>query len=163
MSGINNTRLSRLLRENLINLELTSGNKKDLIAELIELLSKSKRIRNKKAFFKAILEREKLGSTGIGNGVAIPHARAEGVGDFILAFGRKDNGIDFGALDGEKTYLFFALASPKNEVGGHLKILAEISRVVKDKFVVELLKKAKNKKDIARIVHDSEGDPRRSS
>ena len=159
MSSIKDTRLSRLLKENLINLELQSSNKKEIITELVELLSKSKRIRNKKAFFKAIFEREKLGSTGIGNGVAIPHARAEGVGDFILAFARKDSGIDFGALDGEKTYLFFALASPKNEVGGHLKILAEISRVVKDKFVVDLLKRAKNKKDIAKIVHDSEKRP----
>jgi PTS system fructose-specific IIC component len=159
MSSIKDTRLSRLLKENLINLELQSSNKKEIITELVELLSKSRRIRNKKAFFKAIFEREKLGSTGIGNGVAIPHARAEGVGDFILAFARKDSGIDFGALDGEKTYLFFALASPKNEVGGHLKILAEISRVVKDKFVVDLLKRAKNKKDIAKIVHDSEKRP----
>jgi len=159
MSSIKDTRLSRLLKENLINLELESSNKKEIITELVELLSKSRRIRNKKAFFKAIFEREKLGSTGIGNGVAIPHARAEGVGDFILAFARKDSGIDFGALDGEKTYLFFALASPKDEVGGHLKILAEISRVVKDKFVVDLLKRAKNKKDIAKIVYDSEKRP----
>ena len=149
-------RLSKLLKENLIDLDLDCKNKPDIINDLVELLSKSRRIRNKKAFFKAILEREKLGSTGIGNGVAIPHAKSEGVGDFILAFARQDTGIDFGALDGEKTYLFFALASSRNEVGGHLKILAEISRLVKDKFIVGLLKRAKTKKEIIKIISDIE-------
>ena len=151
-----NIRLSKLLKENLIDLDLACKNKPDIINDLVELLSKSRRIRNKKAFFKAILEREKLGSTGIGNGVAIPHAKSEGVGDFILAFARQDTGIDFGALDGEKTYLFFALASSRNEVGGHLKILAEISRLVKDKFIVDLLKRAKTKKEIIKIISDIE-------
>ena len=127
-TGSANIRLSKLLKENLINLDLDCKNKPDIVNDLVELLSKSRRIRNKKAFFKAIMEREKLGSTGIGNGVAIPHAKCGGVGDFILGFARQDTGIDFGALDGEKTYLFFALASSRNEVGGHLKILAEISR-----------------------------------
>ena len=152
-------KLYRALKENLINLELQGKNKNEVIAELVELLGKSRKIRNKKLFFKAILEREKLGSTGIGNGVAIPHAKSDGVKDFIIAFARKDSGIDFGALDGEKTYLFFALASSRNAVGGHLKILAEISRLVRDKFIVELLKKAKNKKEILKIILDAERRP----
>ncbi|MGE5197143.1 MAG: PTS sugar transporter subunit IIA [Deltaproteobacteria bacterium] len=147
-------RISRLLKDNLIDFELKGNNKKEIIAELIDLLSKSRRIRNKKAFLKAIMEREKLGSTGIGNGVAIPHAKSEGVSDFILAFARKDEGMDFGALDGDRTFLFFALASPKEDVGGHLKILSEISRLVKDKFIVERLKKAKNKKEVIKIISE---------
>lgn len=152
-------KLSKLLKENLINLELQGKNKNDVISDLVELLSKSRKIKNKKLFLRAILEREKLGSTGIGNGVAIPHAKAEGVGDFIISFARRDSGIDFGALDGEKTYLFFALASSKNEVGGHLKILAQISHLVRDKFIVELLRKAKNKKEILKIIADTEKYP----
>lgn len=152
-------KLSRLLKENLINLELQASNKNGIIAELIELLSKSRKIKNKKSFYKAMLEREKLGSTGIGNGVAIPHAKSEGVGDFIIAFARKDSGIDFGALDGEKTYLFFAMASSKNAVGGHLKVLAQISGLVRDKFIVDLLRKAKNKKEILKIISEAERRP----
>jgi fructose-specific phosphotransferase system IIA component len=152
-------KLSRLLKENLINLELQGKNKNAIIAELVELLSKSRKIKNKKLFLKVILEREKLGSTGIGNGVAIPHAKANGVGGFIIAFARKDSGIDFGALDGEKTYLFFALASSKNEVGGHLKVLAEISHLARDKFIVELLRRAQNKKEILKIISDREKHP----
>lgn len=149
-------RLSRVLKENLIDLELQSKNKNEAISQLVELLSKSRKIKNKKLFLKAMLERERLGSTGIGNGVAIPHAKSEGVGDFIIAFARKDSGIDFGALDGEKTYLFFAMASSKNEVGAHLKVLAQISSLVRDKFIVELLRRAKNRKEILKIISDAE-------
>lgn len=152
-------KLSNLLKAKLINLELKGKDKKQIIAELVELLAKSGKLKNKKAFFKTIMNREKLGSTGIGNGVAIPHARATGVQDFILVFARKNEGIDFGALDGEKTYLFFALASPNEEVGGHLKILAEISRLVKDKITVEFLKKAQDKKKILKVISDIERRP----
>jgi PTS system nitrogen regulatory IIA component len=149
-------KLSRLLKDKNINLELCVENKSEVIAGLVDLLSKSRKIRNKKVILKVMSEREKLGSTGIGNGVAIPHARCEGVGGVILALARVDAGIDFGALDGEKTHLFFALASPKDEVGEHLKILAEISRVVKDKFIVELLKKAKTKHGVLKIISEAE-------
>ena len=145
-------KLSKILTEQSINLELKGSDKKKIIAELVKLIAKSKKLRNKKAFYKAVMEREKLGSTGIGNGVAIPHAKSAWVKGFALAFARDNEGIDFGALDGEKTYLFFAFASPKNEVETHLKILAEISRLVKDKFVVERLRRARDKKEVLRII-----------
>lgn len=145
-------KLATLLKGKFINLQLTSVDKHEIILELVELIAKSKKISNKKSFLKIMLEREKLGSTGIGAGVAIPHGKSEVVRDFILVFARCDKGIDFGALDGEKTYLFFALASPKKEVGGHLKVLAEIAHLVKDKFIVELLKKAKNKEEVLKII-----------
>lgn len=145
-------KLSGLLKEKFINLELKGKNKKQVIAELVELIANSKKVKDKKALFKTIINREKLGSTGIGGGVAIPHAKCKGVKDFVLVFARKNEGIDFEALDGEVTFLFFALASPEKEVGGHLKILSEISRLVKDKFIVEQLKKAADKKKILKIV-----------
>ena len=143
--------LSNLIKEKYISLDLKETNKKKLLAELVGLLAQSGKLKDKKAFLAALLKREKLGSTGIGSGVAIPHAKSERVKDFILAFARKDEGIDFGALDGEKTYLFFVLASPMDDVGNHLKILADISRLVKDRFIVENLKKAKNKKEVLKI------------
>jgi len=149
-------KLLNILKEKFINLCLESVNKDDVIAELVDIIAQSKKLKNKKAFLKAILEREKLGSTGIGSGVAIPHSKTKFTSDFIIAFARKDEGIDFGALDGEKTYLFFLLASPENEIGGHLKILAEISRLVKDKFIVDLLRHAKDKKEILKIIKSAE-------
>lgn len=149
-------KVSVLLKEKFVNLKLTSKTKKEVIAELVELVGQSKKIKNKKALFEAILERESLGSTGIGCGVAIPHAKTKVAGDFILAFARKDEGLDFGALDGEKTYLFFMLASPKEDIGGHLKILAEISRIAKDKFTVDLLRHTKDKKDVLKIIANAQ-------
>lgn len=145
-------KLSSLLKEKFINLELEGNDKINVIQELVDLLSNAGKIKNRKAFLKAILEREKLGSTGIGNGVAIPHAKSKSVEHFTLVFARNSSGIDFGALDGEKTYLFFALASPQEEVGGHLKILADISRLVKDKFIISRLKKAKSAEEILKII-----------
>ncbi len=144
--------LAGLLKERFILLGLAGNNKLKVIAELAELAAKSKKMASPKVFSNAILKRESLGSTGIGNGVAIPHAKLKAVKDFVLVFARHDKGIDFGALDGEKTYLFFALASPEEKVGTHLKILAEISHLVKDKFMVEQLRKAKEKKDILSII-----------
>lgn len=144
--------LSKFLKEKFINLELKGKNKKQVIAELVELIATSGKLSNKKAFFKTIISREKLGSTGIGNGVAIPHAKSKGVNGFVLVFARKAEGIDFDAIDGELTYLFFALASPEPEVGKHLKVLSEISYLVKDKFIVDQLKNAKTRKDVLKII-----------
>ena len=144
--------LAYLLKEKFISLELKGKNKAEIITDLVELIASSRKLKNKKGFLKAVIERERLGSTGIGAGVAIPHAKSKHVGGFVLVFARKDEGIDFGGLDGEKTHLFFALASPEHEVGGHLKVLAEISRLVKDKFIVERLKKARDPKEVLRII-----------
>jgi fructose-specific phosphotransferase system IIA component len=144
--------LSSLLKEKYINLGLKENNKKKIIVELVDLIASSGKLKDKKSFINQILKREKLGSTGIGNGVAIPHAKSDKVKDFIMAFARHTQGLDFGALDGEKTYLFFILASPESNVGGHLKILADVSRLVKDKFIVERLKNAKDKKEILKVI-----------
>jgi len=146
-------RLINLLKEKCVSLDLEAADKRGVIKELVELINGVRKLKNKSAFFKAMLERERMGSTGIGNGVAIPHVKSKLADDFIIIFARKKEGIDFGALDGENTYLFFALASPLENVGGHLKILSEISRLVKDKFIVECLKKAETKKDVLNIIN----------
>ena len=145
-------RLSSLLKEKYIELDLQEKEKKKILGELVEGIASKAKLRNKKEILAALVKREKLGSTGIGNGVAIPHARSPKVKDFILAFARRSGGSDFGALDGEKTYLFFVLLSPEENIGGHLKILAEVSRLVKDKFIVDRLKAAADKKEIIKVI-----------
>ncbi len=152
MSESKDLKISGLLKERLVNLELKGKNKPDLLEELVNFIAKAARVRNKKTLLKVIKERESLGSTGIGGGIAIPHIKYKGAKKFVLAFARKKEGIDFKALDGEKTYLFFVLISPAEQVGSHLKILAEISRLVRDKFIVEQLKNAKSAKDVLKIV-----------
>jgi fructose-specific phosphotransferase system IIA component len=152
MSESKDLKISGLLKEKLVNLELKGKNKPDLLEELVNFIAKAAKVRNKKTLLKVIKERESLGSTGIGGGIAIPHIKYKGAKKFVLAFARKKEGIDFKALDGEKTYLFFVLISPAEQVGSHLKILAEISRLVRDKFIVEQLKNAKSAKDVLKIV-----------
>jgi fructose-specific phosphotransferase system IIA component len=145
-------KLPDLLKEKYIELDLKEKEKTKLIAELVDIVAKSNQIKDKKGLFRAIFEREKLGSTAIGNGIAIPHAKIKGVKKPLLILGRSPEGVDFDSLDGEKTYLFFMLILPQEEVGLHLKILAKISHLVKDKFVVERLKKVKDKHAIFEII-----------
>ncbi|MGE5307723.1 MAG: PTS sugar transporter subunit IIA [Deltaproteobacteria bacterium] len=145
-------KISTLLKKKYIKLDLNTSSKKEIICELVDLLAESNKLTDKKAFLSLILKREKLGSTGIGNGLAIPHAKSDAVDGFAIAFGRHSQGVDFGALDGEKTFLFFMLASPSDNVGGHLKILADISHFVKDKFIIECLKKAKDEAEVLEII-----------
>jgi len=152
MTAPKEIKLSKLLTAKFIDLDLKGKNKKQIIAELVDLIAKSGKLKNKKAFFKVIMGREKLGSTGVGGGIAIPHGKSRDVKDFILVFGRKREGIEFGALDGEKTYLFFALAAPAEDVGNHLKILAEISRVTRDKFTVDQLKRIEDRKSAFKVI-----------
>ena len=149
-------KLPDLLKEKYIELDLKEKEKTKLIAELVDIVANPSRIKDGKALFKAILEREKLGSTAIGNGVAIPHAEIKGVKRPLLILGRSAEGVDFDSLDGEKTYLFFMLISPQEEVGLHLKILAKISHLVRDKFNVERLKKVKDKQEIFKIISSFE-------
>lgn len=149
-------KISKLLKEKCIKLDLKQTEKRKTIAELVDFVSLAGRIKDKKTILGMILKREKLGSTGIGNGVAIPHARSGKLAELALAFARQDQGVDFGALDGEKTYLFFILVSPEEQVGVHLKVLAQISHLVRDKFVVDRLKTAKDKKEIIKIIETYE-------
>ena len=147
-----NIKLSGLLKDSSIELGLEGKNKAEIISELVDVISKSGKVKNKKALSDAIMEREKLGSTAIGNGVAVPHAKIEGIKQTVLAFGRSVAGVDFNSLDGEKTHLFFMLISPKDDIGAHLKILAKISHLIKDRFMVGLFKNAKSKKEVLSII-----------
>ncbi|MDD5255581.1 MAG: PTS sugar transporter subunit IIA [Candidatus Omnitrophica bacterium] len=149
-------KLSALLKENTIQLSLTEKNKGKLLSLLVELVARSGKIKDKKAYLRAILEREKLGSTGIGNSVAIPHAKSKAVKGMAVAFARCQEGVDFGALDGEKVHLFFMLASPESMIGEHLKVLARLSYLIKDKFSLDLLRKAQDKKEILKIISSHE-------
>ncbi|MDD5496165.1 MAG: PTS sugar transporter subunit IIA [Candidatus Omnitrophica bacterium] len=152
MHATDDIKLSALLKPKSINLDLKGKDKVNIITELVDLVGASGKVKNKKALVNALVEREKLGSTAIGKGVAIPHTKIEGVGAPILAFGRCGEGVDFNSLDGEKTRIFFILISSKEDVGIHLKILAKISHIIKDKFAVGLFKKAKNKDEILKIM-----------
>jgi PTS system nitrogen regulatory IIA component len=98
------------------------------------------------------MARESLGSTGIGQGIGIPHGKSDCVKKLIAAFGLSQKGIDFNSLDGEPTYIFFLLVAPQDSAGPHLKALARISRLLKDKYFREALRQCKSSKDIIKII-----------
>ncbi len=104
-----------------------------------------------------LLEREKLGSTGIGDGVAIPHAKVPGLPVLMASFGRSKAGVDFKAIDGKPTFLFFSLFAPENSAGAHLKALARISRIFKSPAFRESIMKAKDAAEIYRLIESEDG------
>jgi nitrogen PTS system EIIA component len=99
-----------------------------------------------------LIEREKLGSTGIGDGVAIPHGKVPGLPVLMASFGRSKTGVDFSAIDGKPTYLFFTLFAPENSAGAHLKALARISRIFKNPAFRETIMKAKDAAEMYRFI-----------
>jgi PTS system nitrogen regulatory IIA component len=102
------------------------------------------------------MDREELGSTGIGSGVAVPHAKHDAITDLVCAFGRSKKGINFDALDGEPVYVVFLLLSSKSASGAHLEALAFISRLVRDDKYVRFLRDAKDIRDIRDLLSEAD-------
>jgi fructose-specific phosphotransferase system IIA component len=149
-------KLSSFLREDLIQLELQSKTKNDVIQECIDLISKAGEITNKEEFKKTILEREQLETTGIGDGIAIPHGRTDAVKQLVIAFGKSKDGIDFQSLDGNPAYLYFMIASPQNASGVYLRVLAKISRLLKSYDFRTALRNAETPAQVIEIFQEAE-------
>jgi PTS system nitrogen regulatory IIA component len=149
------------LNKKAISADIKSNDKEDIIKELIDLLVKAGVIKSKKdEVTKILMARETLGSTGIGQGVGIPHGKSAYVKSLVAAFGLSRAGVDFDSLDGEPTHIFFLLLAPEDSAGPHLKALARISRLLKDKYIREMLKKAQSEKDIIKIITDEDSKKR---
>lgn len=142
-----------------VSADIKATVKKEVIEELIDLLVKAgaidKKIRTK--LIETLLAREALGSTAIGQGIAIPHGKCEHVNKLTAALGISRKGVDFESLDGEPAYIFFLLVAPINSAGPHLKALARISRLLKDKFFRESLKSAQDEKTVLNLLTQEEG------
>ncbi len=124
-------RISDLLTQGNILLELKAKEKIEVIRELAQLLIDKELIDNVEDFFHAILKRENLESTGIGHGVAIPHARTKAVKNLILAFGRSEVGVDFSSLDGKPSHLVFLIAAPEDQKSEYILTLARLSKLLR--------------------------------
>ena len=105
---------------------------------------------------RVLLERERLASTAIGEGVAIPHGKLDAVGKLVAVVGRAPEGVDFDSMDGRPTHLFFVLVAPENSTGVHLKALARISRLFKDPEFRTRLMQAKDAQEIFRVIADED-------
>jgi len=123
--------LGEILKEVNIILELKAEDKKGVLEELAGAISDHEPSVDKESLVKVLIERERLGSTGIGDGVAIPHGKLGSAGHPIISFGRSKGGLDFDSMDGQPAHLFFLLIAPENSSGIHLQILARIAKMLK--------------------------------
>ncbi len=131
-----------VLQREAILADLKARNKKGILEELVTPVAEITAV-NQKDLVKVLMERERLGSTGIGGGIGIPHGKMKDLESLVLGFGLSKNGVDFESLDGQPTHIFFLLVTPENSTGLHLKLLARISRILKnDPFKDRLLNAA---------------------
>jgi len=134
--------------------DLKSTKKEDILRELVDALVAAgeieKRHRNK--LIEALMARETLGSTAIGQGVGIPHAKSDCLKRLVGVFGLSRKGVNFDSLDGEPVYIFFLLLAPANSAGPHLKALARVSRLLKDKYFRDNLRHCQDDKSVVKII-----------
>ena len=149
-------KITEFLDKHGIKMDMQSVEKEDILKELVDLLSEIKDIGDKKTILKALVDRENLGSTGIGQGIAIPHGKTDKVKDIVAVLGISKKGVNFDALDGESVYLFFLLVAPKENPGPHLKALAQISRLLRDSFFCELIKRCKTPDEVYDLIRKEE-------
>lgn len=149
-------KISEFLNKNAIKIGLQATEKEEALKELVDVLANVKDIGDKKAIVKALIERENLGSTGIGQGIAIPHGKTDKVQELIAVLGISHKGVNFEALDGELVYIFFLLVAPKETAGPHLKALAQISRLLRDNYFCELLRRCKTPEELFELIHREE-------
>lgn len=123
-------KISNYLKKDFCIMELQSSKKEETIREIALSLVSSGKVTDEDKFIADILEREKLGSTGIGNGVAIPHSRTAAVKGIVMAFGRSKAGVEFKALDGAPVNLIFLMGTNPKELNLYLRFLAELSKLL---------------------------------
>jgi PTS system nitrogen regulatory IIA component len=144
------------VRPELIVPELAAHDKTEVIRELADHLAAHVSGVDRETLAKVLIERERLASTAIGEGVAIPHGKLDAVGKLIACVGRAPAGVDFDSMDGRPTHLFFVLVAPENSTGVHLKALARISRLFKDPEFRTRLMQAKDAAELYRAIADED-------
>jgi PTS system nitrogen regulatory IIA component len=150
-------RLSDILEEDNIIPDLKARDKQRTIEELTEAIVKGNPSLDKDSLVRVLLERESLGSTAIGDGVAIPHGKYPGISTPIISFGRSRKGLDFESMDGQPVFLFFLLLAPEDSASIHLKALARIAKMLKDSNFRKVLIEATTKKELYKIIiHNDE-------
>lgn len=144
--------LSKMLTENCINLNLTGKTKAEIIDEMVEILYSAGKLNDKEEYKKEILKRESQSSTGLEEGIAIPHAKTSAVKVPSIAFGLSKEGVDYESLDGEPSKLFFMIAAPANASDTHIEVLSKLTTMLLDDDIREKLLNAKEPKDVLEIL-----------
>jgi len=148
-------KILEVLDKEAILVDLKSDDKKGVLEELVTPAARIAGV-NHEEVMRVLLEREQLGSTGIGGGIGIPHGKLKGLKSLVLGFGLSRKGVDFESIDGKPTHIFFLLVTPENSTGLHLKLLARISRILKDDLFKERLMEATDSVEILSIIKEED-------
>ena len=135
---------------------LRSTDKESVVKEMVETLAKAGLVKNAAHAVEVLLEREKLGSTGIGQNIAVPHAKSEEAKNLVLGVGISEKGVDFEALDGDPVNIIFMVIAPIDATGLHLKVLARIARLLKDKVFRNSLRSCKTAENIYETIKEED-------
>ncbi|HOV87680.1 MAG TPA: PTS sugar transporter subunit IIA [Syntrophobacteraceae bacterium] len=138
--------------------ELRGSTKKQVLEELIDALVRHKPQLDRDRLMGVLLERERLGSTGIGDGIAIPHGKLKDLDQLTLSFGRSTRGVDFESMDGKPVHLFFLLVAPETSAGIHLRALAKIARLLKNGQVRKRLGTVAGPDEIYAVIRQEDED-----
>ncbi|OEU46987.1 MAG: PTS fructose transporter subunit IIA [Desulfobacterales bacterium C00003060] len=144
-------RILDCLKQEAITSELNATDKKGILEELAGTVADASGV-NQDEMVRVLLEREHLGSTGIGGGIAIPHGKLRSLESLLVGFGRSRKGVDFEAIDGRPAKLFFLLLAPEDSSGDHLRMLARISRLLKDSTFKQRLLTASDQREIYTVI-----------
>lgn len=138
--------------------ELQGQSKREVLEELTGALVQHKPELDRSRLLEVLMERERLGSTGIGDGIAIPHGKLKELDNLALSFGRSSRGVDFESMDGKPAHLFFLLVAPENCAGIHLRALAKIARLLKNNNIRTRLGSAVTQDEIHEIIQKEDDD-----
>lgn len=147
-----------IMTEKSIIPDLRGRTKKEVLEELIDGLLEGKPQLDRDRLLGVLLERERLGSTGIGDGIAIPHGKLKDLDRLVLSFGRSTQGVDFESMDGKPVHLFFLLVAPESCAGIHLRALAKIARLLKNGAVRKKLGTVAGKEEIYAVIQAEDED-----
>jgi len=143
--------LKKLLGKENVFLDLKSSSKEDIIKEMIDRLVGSGKIKDREAALEAVLTREEKMSTGMENGIAIPHGKTDSVDDMITAVALKKEGVDFDSMDEQVSTIFIMTISPQSRSGPHIQFLAEVSKLLKEPEAREMLLAARTVEEVIRV------------
>ncbi len=151
-------RLLEFLRPEETISELRPGDKAAVVKELLGAVRRTRAFAAKRMpdVFQALLAREELGSTGIGGGVALPHAKHNSVRRMTGVLGRSREGVDFAALDGEPVYILFLLVSPVDKPDEHLRAMQKLSRMLRDRDYCRFLRKARDREELIELLQEAD-------
>ncbi len=149
-------KLSKFCDETLIKFNLDASTKDDVIEELVDLVSNSNMVKDRDQLLTDVRERENLVTTGVGYGVAFPHAKTKSVKGIVIAFGRSEGGIEFDAMDHKPVNLFFLIAAPEDAIGAHLNVMARLSYLMKSEKNRQKLLEAPSPGDVMALMDNVE-------